>query len=192
MRRLEEEGFEHVGVGEDRRTVKTTAHATVHGHPVAVLNYNAVGLRRYGLFANIFGAKRGEPGAAYETPARIADRIAAIRRDRPGVWVLLVVHAGRALAPTLERTEIDHERYAALGADVVVFHHPHRYYPSPARGRLFLGDFLFRDDDLPDDRAGGFARLEVEPGSNRLLQQEEVVYHLSEGYPVEPSGEGRA
>lgn len=190
---LRQRGIQPVGAGADRREANAPARLDVNGKPFVVLNYNFVGLRRGGLFINIFGATRRGHGAAYLRPQAIRRRIRELRAETPTAFILLVAHAGRSLARSVEATGVPYQIFEQLGADCVVCHHSHRFFGSVTPRSFVVGDFVFRHPGtggLPEERQGGFVELFVDRQTNRyeaLLH----TYTFRNGYPSSETVETR-
>jgi poly-gamma-glutamate capsule biosynthesis protein CapA/YwtB (metallophosphatase superfamily) len=175
--------IDFVGAGDNRAEANRMRLLSVRGKDVAVLNYNYVGLRKFGLFVNLYGAARNFAGAAYLSPKAIRTEIEHVRSRAPDAFVVLIVHGGRALAPTIAATEIDYERFATLGAHCVVFHHSHRYFSVPSDRCFFLGDFVFaHPGSLPEDREGALVEIDLDSKTN-TYDSKIHRYRFGGGYP---------
>lgn len=173
----------YLGAGENRRQANTHLRLRIKGKDIFILNYNYVGLRKYGLYANIYGATENGFGAAYLPPNAIRSSIKGMRAISPDAFVLLIIHAGRAMANRLEHTEINYSMFERLGAHCVVFHHSHKFFGSPTGKSFFLGDFVFlHHETLSESRPGGFVELAVDPSSNEFDHRSHV-YEFDGGSP---------
>jgi poly-gamma-glutamate capsule biosynthesis protein CapA/YwtB (metallophosphatase superfamily) len=182
---LRREKLSFVGAGANRREANLPCQLTVAGKQFVVLNYNYVGLRKADFFLNIYGATRRGFGAAYLPLPRVREEIARLRAETQDAFVLLVAHAGRAMAPSRESSGIPHADFETLGADCVVFHHTHYFLGAFSERSFCLGDFVFRhvgERGLPEDRPGGFLELRVDPATNRF-ETRTHTYRFRGGYP---------
>jgi hypothetical protein len=183
VRLLHEREIACVGAGRTRREANRPCQMDVFGKRVIILNYNYIGLRKFGCFLNIYGATRLDPGAGYLNPADIRSVIARLRAESENPFIFLVLHAGRMAAHTVEETRVDYRSIEALGADCNVYHHSHRYFGPPSPKSFFLGDFIFHDSlQLRDDRMGGFLEIDIDP-SNNSFSARTHVYSFKEGLP---------
>ena len=132
----------------DCRTVGAGADVTEASEPVYLDEAGGIGMIAVGYQPGCIPAGAAEPGCfRWDDMERIACRIAEIKAKCR--WCVVVVHGGEEFASlpnpyTRER----YLRYLALGADVVVGHHPH----VPENYELFedgkaifysLGNFIF-------------------------------------------------
>lgn len=185
---LDERGLPCLGAGMNRRQANGHALLRVGGWPIAVLNYNYVGIRRGPLFLNVFGASGRSAGAAYLPRRGVRREIHALRQQVPGVWILLVVHAGRAqagrsVAPEIDDAGVDDAAFERLGADCVIFHHSHAFLGTRSGRSFFLGDFVFaHPGSLPEDRLGGFVEITLDPRTGSYRHQFHL-FRFAGGYP---------
>lgn len=174
----------HVGAGPDRDAANAPCWLRIRGKPVVVLNYNYIGIRKFGLFIDLHGAGPGRPGAAYLPQRRIRQTIGRIRAEAPEAFVLLVVHAGRVTARDLNETGVDYASFERLGAHCVVFHHSHQWFGTRTGRSFFLGDLVFREPTgVPGGRLGGFLELTVRPDDNGF-EYTTHTYRFEGGYPA--------
>lgn len=167
---LRERGLGHVGAGVNRRQANAPARLEVEGKPFVILAYNYIGLRRSGLFLNLYGAGRKSHGAGYLPLRSIRARIRRLRTEAPGAFVLLVLHAGRVSARSVETTNIPYRKLEEVGADCVVCHHSHRHFGQVSPRCFLIGDLVFShpgEGGLAEDRPGGFVELLVDGATNR-------------------------
>lgn len=180
---LDQHQLPHVGAGPDRAAANAPRWLRIRGKPVVVLNYNFVGISKFGLFIDLHGATRDRPGAAYLPVRQIRQVISRIRAESPEAFVLLVIHAGRVTAQELHDTGVDHESFERLGAHCVVFHHSHQWFGTPTGRSFFLGDLVFRQPTgTLSERLGGLLELNVRPADNSF-EYVTHTYRFDRGYP---------
>jgi poly-gamma-glutamate capsule biosynthesis protein CapA/YwtB (metallophosphatase superfamily) len=182
---LQRESILSVGAGVTRAQAETPCRITVAGREVVVLNYNWIGLRRGGLFLNIYGAADSWYGAAYKAPHQISQIIRSIRESSPGSLIILVLHAGRALAVSPGTAGLDPTALRGIGADFTIVHHSHRHLECDVPGVFLLGDFVFRHPGyLPEDRVGSIVAITVKAdgAADATLHK----FRFSQGYPCMP------
>ncbi len=171
-------GIPHLGAGNNKSEANAPQKLSVDGKHVYILNYNFIGLTKFGLFANIYGASKSSFGAAYLPPNEIRKQVSRLRVDSPDAFILLVLHHGKDGARSIEEAGIDYSVFEQLGADCIVFHHSHQTFGSPNGKSFFLGDFIFRypgDDGLHEDRPSAFVELTVNTESNEF---EHKLHHF--------------
>jgi hypothetical protein len=182
---LQRESIASVGAGITRAQADTPCRITVDGREVVVLNYNWIGLRRGGLFLNIYGAGNSRFGAAYKPAQEISQVVQSMRESSPGSLIILVLHAGRALAMSPRAAGLDATALSRLGADLTVVHHSHRHLECDVPGVFFLGDFVFRHPGyLPEDRIGSIVAITVK--ADGAAEATLHKFRFSEGYPCLP------
>ena len=182
LRHLQRESILSVGAGVTRAQADAPCRITVAGREIVVLNYNWIGLRMGGLFVNIYGAAGSWYGAAYKPRQAISQIVASIRRSSPDALIVLVLHAGRALATSPAAAGLDPRALSGMGADFTIVHHSHRHFECDVPGVFFLGDFVFRQPGyLPEDRVGSIVAITVSPdgAADATLH----TFRFSEGYP---------
>ena len=133
------------------RTVGAGANEVEASTPVYLEEAGGIGMIAVGYLPDCIPAGVSEPGCfRWDDMERIAARIAEIKaRCR---WCVVIVHGGEEFAAmpnpyTRER----YRKYLALGADVVVGHHPHvpENYELMEDGKAIfysLGNFIFDTD----------------------------------------------
>lgn len=187
---VQRESILSVGAGVTRAQAETPCRITVAGREVVVLNYNWIGLRLGALFLNIYGAADSWYGAAYQPPQKISQIIGSIRESSPASLIILVLHAGRALALSPGSAGLDPVALGGLGADFTIVHHSHRHLECDVPGVFFLGDFVFRQPGyLPEDRIGSIVTITAEAGS--VAEATLHKFRFSQGYPCMPESVGQ-
>ena len=87
------------------------------------------------------------------------------------------------MADSVERLGVDWNALEETGADCVVVHHFHKYFPPISRRVFLLGDFVFRDPlSLPAERESAFLELTIGARDNDF----EATLHryvIQEGIP---------
>ena len=185
LEHLQRESILTVGAGVTRAQAETPCRLTVAGREVVVLNYNWIGLRMGALFLNIYGAADSWYGAAYQPPQKISRILRAIRKSSPASLIILVLHAGRALAASPSSAGLDPAALSGLGADFTIVHHSHRHLESHVPGVFFLGDFVFRQPGyLPEDRVGSIVAVTVK--ADGAAEATLHKFRFSQGYPCMP------
>ncbi len=182
LEHLQRESILTVGAGATRAQAETPCRLTVAGREVVVLNYNWIGLRMGALFLNIYGAGASWYGAAYQPPRQISHIVRTVRKSSPAALIILVLHAGRALATSAGAAGLDPVALSGLGADFTIVHHSHRHLETDVPRVFFLGDFVFRQPGyLAEDRVGSIVAitLNADGAAEATLHK----FRFSEGYP---------
>ena len=178
------------GAGQNRREANACQKVNINGKDIFVLNYNFIRLRKFGMLFNIYGTSRNSFGASYLSEKKIGEQIAQIKGASPDSFVLLIVQHGRVLADSIDETRVDCRSFEGLGADCVIFQHPHRAFDAPSDRSFFLGDFIFLspgEEGLPDNRKRGFLELTLDPATNSF--DSKCHFHqFSGGFPSFDSG----
>lgn len=173
----------YVGAGLNKFIANEPRRLNIRGKEIYILNYNYIGLRKYGFYANIYGATKHHFGAAYLNPQKINVEINKIKSISPDAFIILVLHAGKALAENVKTTKINLSKFENLGAHCTIFHHSHKYFNIPSNKIFFLGDFLFYEPGaLPEEREGGYLELNLNPRNNHF-DPKINVYTFRNGYP---------
>ncbi len=187
---LQTRGMRCLGAGHNRREANAYQKVNVDDKDIFVLNYNFIGLRKFGMFFNIYGASRNSFGASYLSEKKIGEEIAQIKGASPDSFILLIIHHGRARADSIDETRVDYRSFEGLGADCVIFHHSHRAFDAPSDRSFFLGDFIFRspgEKGLPENRRGGFLELTIDHATNSF-DSKCHFYQFSGGFPSFDTG----
>ena len=137
---LRKHGIKYLGAGFNQEEATKELCLKKSGWKICILNYNFVGLRKIGIFANIYGARENDFGASYKKFKTIKNLVEEKRRE--GYCVILIMHMGK-VAKTIEKAGINIRQVEQLGADLHIIHHPHHFIPIQSRNTFVLGDFIF-------------------------------------------------
>lgn len=187
---LEDHSIPHMGAGWNRTEANTPYIQEIQGKQVIVINTNMVGLKKNGIFANIYGATRRGYGAGYISYKRLPQYVHSLRSRHPDALIIASIHDGRDAAQSVAATEIPVDTLRAIrenGADIVVTHHSHYANEIDEDGIFFLGDLVFkRPDPQEQSRPGSFLEVNVEGQAvNTTLHR----YTFNGGVPKEPHQE---
>lgn len=178
---LDKNKIKSFGAGLNRKQANKYIHLKIKDEDIFIFNYNRIGLRKFGLFANIYGATRQDYGAAYLSFREIKKSIDAIRIMCPKGRILLISHDGKELPNQFEDLKLDPKIYRSLGADLTVIHHPHVTWDLNKENIKIIGDFLFyRPKVLLDNRASSIIELTI---NDKRTVIEEFPIKFNKGYP---------
>ena len=128
------------------------------------INVNYVSSEKYGIPVRLYNATHNDYGAAYMGLRELKKKIEKLKSS--GKIVFLILHYGKMLAETPDKSGINFDELARLGAEVIIIHHPHVYLKTAyERNRIYvLGDFLFQAPSLDPDRLSAFLSVELSGG----------------------------
>ncbi|MCY4391788.1 MAG: CapA family protein [Chloroflexi bacterium] len=181
---LAEAGILSPGAGPNRAAAHAPATIEREGLTIAFLAYVTVPVERGGYDPSTWAARGDTPGVAWLDIPKMAEEIAAARRDADLVVVLL--HFGMEWEPEPSAAQREQARAAIdAGATLVIGSHPHVLQPLEAYGggliAYSLGNFVF---DGFWDPANDSAILLVELTAAGVAGYELVPVTIVDGIPT--------
>lgn len=149
---------------------------------LVILNYNRVGLRKFNIFANIYGANKSGFGASYSSYKSIKKKINKIRLNNPDYFILLIIHDGAEMPESIKDSKLDIKKIESLGADVNIIHHLHKHLDYYSERTFILGDFTFyRPNKLSEKRIGNLLEINITQDGSFNYQLNK--FNFKNGYP---------
>lgn len=178
---LNNNSINHIGAGLNKMESLKPFITKIKDQELLILNYNRIGLRKYGIYVDIYGSKRNDFGASYMSFKKIKDIIKNYKKNNPNIFIILIIHDGRELPKNVEESKINFDKIKNLGATLNIIHHPHNNIKLKLKNSFSLGDFIFyRPDKMAEDREGNLLKIEIE---NNQIKSHLWRFNFKNGYP---------
>jgi len=178
---LSENKIDYLGAGFNIEQANKYIHKKIADKDIFIMNYNRIGLRKYGLFANIYGASKNDFGAAYLSFWKIKDSIRKIKDKFPNAVTILIVHDGRVLPENTNDLKLKLKSYQSCNSDLTIIHHPHLSWNLNLDTIKVIGDCIFyQPSAIPEIRTSSMTEFSIK---KQLVKTEEVHIGFNKGYP---------
>ena len=171
-----------MGAGDNLREANKEKILNSDNRKIIILNYNRIGLRKFKVFANIYGATKRDFGTAYFSYSKIKHKIKFLKKQYPNCFILLILHDGGEMPTHINKSRLEINKIEKLGANLNVVHHPHTHIPFDSKKTFILGDFIFnRPGKLPENRIGNL--LEINLKEDNSFDSQLNKFNFTNGYP---------
>jgi len=178
---LSENEIDYLGAGFNIEQANKYMHKKIADKDIFIMNYNRIGLRKYGLFANVYGAAKNDFGAAYLSFWKIKDSVRKIKDKFPNAVTILIVHDGRVLPEDTDDLKLKLKSYQSCNADLTIIHHPHLSWNLNLDTIKVIGDCIFYEPStIPEVRTSSMIEFSIK---NQHVKIEEIPIGFNKGYP---------
>lgn len=139
---LEKNEVNYLGAGENRLETSAVERFIINNSKISVINLNYIGWRKFGLFVNIYSAKKNSSGASYLTEKELYKLVTDEKKN--GYFVIAILHIGRQNKTNL--TSWETKILSSIPFDVSAIHHSHVSFDTSIKNVYSLGDFIFSNN----------------------------------------------
>ena len=165
---LKENNFYYLGAGKNIDEASKPLIIEINHIKVGILNYNFIGLdlENFGIFYNVFGAKKCKPGANYANKKNILKQVNAIS-DKVN-FLIGVFHMGKQLKSKLH---VKKQKFTKnLPFDLIAIHHAHITQKTGSKKVISCGDFLYSYPTvLPPNRKSRIILLNIKKNGSKKI-----------------------